>query len=99
MSNLFDEKKGMIVEAHLAGVCVEEDSYPKTQDYTAADNVRDEYPLSKPCIHDKHSTGVACCKHSWQSSYSKTVSFAMECYKVPRPPKLDKTAMGTSPLV
>ncbi|GFV30021.1 hypothetical protein TNCV_3100981 [Trichonephila clavipes] len=60
---------------------VAEDSHLKTQDYIAADNVRDEYRSSEPCIHENHSTGVACCKYSWQSSYSKTVSSGTECYE------------------
>ncbi len=75
----------------------------KTTQYTAADNVRDDYPPSKPRINENYSTRVACCEHSWQSSYSKTVSFGSECYEenavVPRPPKLDITAMGTNYLV
>ncbi|GFW40078.1 hypothetical protein TNCV_5117611 [Trichonephila clavipes] len=62
-------------------------------------NVRDEYPPSGPCIHENYSTGVACCEHSLQSSYSKSVSFGTECYKEttvgPGPPKLGTTAIET----
>ncbi|GFV57348.1 transposable element Tc1 transposase [Trichonephila clavipes] len=35
----------------------------------------------KSCIHENHSTGVACCKPSWQSSCSKTVNLGTECYE------------------
>ncbi|GFS55278.1 hypothetical protein TNCV_1626241 [Trichonephila clavipes] len=70
---------------------------------TNLDNVRDEHPPSEPRIHENYSTRVAYCEHPRQSSYSKTVSVGAECCKdiivVPRPPKLDATAMGTSQLV
>ncbi|GFU46090.1 hypothetical protein NPIL_40711 [Nephila pilipes] len=51
------------------------------QDYTAADNVRDEYPFSDFRIHENYLKGFASYEHSWQSSYSKIVSFGMECYE------------------
>ncbi|GFX73674.1 hypothetical protein TNCV_4289901 [Trichonephila clavipes] len=79
------------------------DSRPKTQDYTTADNVQDEFTPSEPRTHESYSMRVACCEHSPLSSYSKKVSFVEECYEettvVQRPPKLDTTAMGTSYLV
>lgn len=44
-----------------------------------------------------------CFEHSWQSSYSKSVSYGVECYEgtimVLRPPKLDTTAMGRCYLI
>ncbi len=54
---------------------VEEDSCPKSQDYTTTDNVRYEYSSLEPRIQENFSTRVTCCEHSWQSSYSKTISF------------------------
>ncbi|GFV16700.1 uncharacterized protein TNCV_4418871 [Trichonephila clavipes] len=75
----------------------------KIQDYTTADNIRDEYPSSEPRIHENYSTKVACCEHSWQSSYSKTTNFGTECHEettdVTRPPKLDAFVIGTNHMV
>ncbi|GFS56562.1 hypothetical protein TNCV_4303401 [Trichonephila clavipes] len=51
------------------------------QGYTAADNVQDKYPPLESHIPENYSTGVAGCKHLWQSSYSKTVSFSAEYYE------------------
>ncbi|PRD32767.1 UNVERIFIED_CONTAM: hypothetical protein NCL1_19485 [Trichonephila clavipes] len=73
------------------------------QDYTAADNVQNEYPPSEPCIHENYSTGAACCGHSWQISYSKSVSLGSKCYEetrvVLRPPTLDTTTIRASALI
>ncbi|GFX77836.1 hypothetical protein TNCV_432211 [Trichonephila clavipes] len=70
----------------------------ETQDYTAENNIRDEYHLqdsvSKKTIEQELQIFMA------PSSYSKTVSFGVGYYKettvVMRPPKLDINIMGTS---
>ncbi|GFT93144.1 hypothetical protein TNCV_2430441 [Trichonephila clavipes] len=69
----------------------------ETQDYTAANNFRDEYHLqdsvSKKTIEQELQIFMA------PRSYSKTVSFGVGYYKettvVMRPPKLDINIMGT----
>ncbi|GFW89745.1 hypothetical protein TNCV_4069441 [Trichonephila clavipes] len=69
---------------------VEEDSRPKMQDYTTADNGRDVYLPSAPRIHEKYSTEAVFHEHLWRCSYCKTTSFGAECFEetrvIPKPP-------------
>ncbi|GFT14998.1 hypothetical protein TNCV_4315851 [Trichonephila clavipes] len=48
-----------------------EDSRLKSQDYIAADSIRDEHPPSEPRIHENYSTRAEYCEHPRQSSYSR----------------------------
>ncbi|GFV82722.1 hypothetical protein TNCV_4146901 [Trichonephila clavipes] len=77
---------------------VEDDILFKTPDYIAADNVRDEYPLSEFRIDENCSAGIECCEQSRHNSFSKTIDFGTECFEVTtvvlRLPKLDTTAIG-----
>ncbi|GFW64931.1 hypothetical protein TNCV_391971 [Trichonephila clavipes] len=43
----------------------------KIQDFTAEDNVLDEYPPSKPRIHENYSMGAVYCKHSLQNTHAE----------------------------
>ncbi|GFW40824.1 hypothetical protein TNCV_4368721 [Trichonephila clavipes] len=62
------------------------------EDEAVCYNLRDEYSPSEPRTHENYSTGIECCKHSCQGSYSRNISLGKECYKettvVPRPPNL-----------
>lgn len=78
---------------------VKYDSCPQTQDHTTVDNLRDEYPSTKPRIHENYWMRVACCEHSWMYSDVKGVSLTTEYYEatmmLPRPLKRKRTAMIT----
>ncbi|GFW88570.1 hypothetical protein TNCV_828391 [Trichonephila clavipes] len=100
VSDLTNGKRVMIIRVRLTRASVSRTANLVDVSRTTVSRVITIFTNLEPSIHENYSTGAACCEHSWQSSYSKTVSFSAKRYEetrvVPRPPELDTMAIGMS---